>query len=88
MASVMSQIPDPHNVELFCLINGKEQQRSRTDIMIFSIPTLLEYVTQFVTLEEGDLLLTGTPAGVSPVRSGDTIEFGISGIVSAMFTVK
>ncbi|KAK6752725.1 hypothetical protein RB195_003877 [Necator americanus] len=57
------EIPDPHAEELFCLINGVEKQRCKTDVMIFDIPTLIEYTTRFVTLEEGDLLLTGTPAG-------------------------
>ncbi|ETN69848.1 hypothetical protein NECAME_15060, partial [Necator americanus] len=60
-------IPDPHAEELFCLINGVEKQRCKTDVMIFDIPTLIEYTTRFVTLEEGDLLLTGTPAGVCKV---------------------
>lgn len=56
--------------------------------MIFDVPFLIEYATQFVTLEEGDLLLTGTPAGVCRVLPGDNIEFGITGKISANFTVQ
>uniref|UniRef100_A0A0K0EP07 Oxaloacetate tautomerase FAHD1, mitochondrial n=1 Tax=Strongyloides stercoralis TaxID=6248 RepID=A0A0K0EP07_STRER len=73
-------IPDPHNVELFCNINGKVQQKCKTNVMIFNIPTLISYVSQYITLEEGDILLTGTPSGVSKVVSGDYIEFGLTDI--------
>ncbi|PIO52386.1 hypothetical protein TELCIR_26308, partial [Teladorsagia circumcincta] len=81
-------IDDPHAEELFCRINGVEKQRSRTDMMIFDIPTLIEYTTRFVTLEEGDLLLTGTPAGVCRVLPGDTIEFGLEGRITTKFVVQ
>uniref|UniRef100_A0A8R1HSX5 Oxaloacetate tautomerase FAHD1, mitochondrial n=1 Tax=Caenorhabditis japonica TaxID=281687 RepID=A0A8R1HSX5_CAEJA len=83
-----SEIPNPHDVELFCKINGKDQQRSRTDVMIFDIPTLLEYATKFVTLEPGDVVLTGTPAGVTRINSGDVIEFGLTDKLTAKFTVQ
>ncbi|PIO59686.1 FAH family protein [Teladorsagia circumcincta] len=74
--------------ELFCRINGVEKQRSRTDMKIFDITTLIEYTTRFVTLEEGDLLLTGTPAGVCRVLPGDTIEFGLEGRITTKFVVQ
>ncbi|MFH4980314.1 hypothetical protein AB6A40_007023 [Gnathostoma spinigerum] len=83
-----SSTRDPHDLELFCRINGKEQQRCRTNAMLFDIPTLLEYITQFVHLEPGDLLLTGTPSGVCRVNSGDSIEFGLEGIIKATFHVQ
>lgn len=57
-------------------------------MMIFDIPTLLEYTTKFVTLEPGDLLLTGTPAGVSTLKSGDEIVCGIEGVLEMKFTVE
>lgn len=84
----VADIPNPHDVELFCKINGKDQQRCRTDVMIFDIPTLLEYATQFVTLEPGDVVLTGTPAGVTKINSGDVIEFGLTDKMTAKFTVQ
>uniref|UniRef100_A0A7E4VP08 Oxaloacetate tautomerase FAHD1, mitochondrial n=1 Tax=Panagrellus redivivus TaxID=6233 RepID=A0A7E4VP08_PANRE len=83
-----SAIADPHNVELYCVINGAEKQRSKTDVMIFDIPTLLEYITKYTTLAPGDLLLTGTPAGVCRVLPGDVIEFGITGIIKSNVTVQ
>uniref|UniRef100_A0AC35FKT2 Fumarylacetoacetase-like C-terminal domain-containing protein n=1 Tax=Panagrolaimus sp. PS1159 TaxID=55785 RepID=A0AC35FKT2_9BILA len=83
-----SKISDPHDLELYCLINGQEKQREKTNKMIFDIPTLISYVTQFATLEPGDLLLTGTPAGVCRVQSGDTIEFGLTGIIDSKFSVQ
>ncbi|KHJ94173.1 FAH family protein [Oesophagostomum dentatum] len=84
----LSPIPDPHAEELFCIINGVEKQRCKTDVMIFDIPTLIEYTTRFVTLEEGDLILTGTPAGVSRVLPGDCIEFGLTDRVTCKFVVQ
>uniref|UniRef100_F1LC36 Oxaloacetate tautomerase FAHD1, mitochondrial n=1 Tax=Ascaris suum TaxID=6253 RepID=F1LC36_ASCSU len=82
-----SRIADPHNVEIFCRINGVEKQRCKTNVMIFDIPTLIEYITQYISLEPGDLLLTGTPKGVSNVQHGDRIEFGIEGSTIATFMV-
>lgn len=49
-----------------------------TKDMIFKIPDILSYVSQYFTLEAGDLILTGTPAGVGPVKPGDVIEAGMS----------
>ncbi|TMS39913.1 hypothetical protein L596_006367 [Steinernema carpocapsae] len=84
----VSKIPDPHKVELYCLINEQEKQRSVTDKMIFDIPTLISYVSQFATLQPGDVLLTGTPAGVCKCASGDKIRFGLKDIVEATFRVQ
>lgn len=56
--------------------------------MIFSIPYIICYVSKIVTLEEGDLILTGTPKGVGPVKENDEIEAGIDGVVSMKFKVK
>ncbi|KAI1725970.1 fumarylacetoacetate (FAA) hydrolase family domain-containing protein [Ditylenchus destructor] len=80
-------ISDPHAVEIFCKLNGSDRQRSKTDAMIFDVPTLLEYVTRFCTLDTGDLVLTGTPAGVGQCKSGDQLEIGITGITEAKFQV-
>jgi len=56
-----------------------KQQRSTLDF-IFSIPALLSYISAAITLEPGDLLLTGTPAGVGPVKAGDSVEVAIAGL--------
>jgi len=62
--------------------NGVEKQRARASDMVFSIPFLLEYVTRYITLEAGDLLLTGTPAGVAQLQPGDTVEVELLGLSS------
>ena len=60
--------------------NGELRQHGSTTDFIFSIPTLLSYITAAITLEPGDLLLTGTPAGVGPVAAGDRVEVSIEGL--------
>ena len=83
----VSSIPDPHNVNLWCKVNEETRQDGNTKDMIFNVPTLLSFISQYFTLEEGDLVLTGTPSGVGPVRSGDTITGGIPGLVDIKFDV-
>ena len=56
--------------------------------MITKIPELISYISQYFTLEEGDLILTGTPSGVGPVIDGDVIEGEIPGVVHFKFPVK
>lgn len=60
--------------------NGELKQHGSTLDFIFSIPVLLSYITAAITLEPGDLLLTGTPAGVGPVAAGDNVEVLIKGL--------
>ena len=74
------EIPDPGNLELSLTLNGKEMQHSSTNQLIFSIPFLIETITQSITLEPGDLISTGTPSGTGasykpPVfmKPGDTV---------------
>ncbi len=59
--------------------NGVETQRGHSADMAFSIPVLLEYITRYITLEPGDLVLTGTPAGVAQIGHGDVVEVEIVG---------
>jgi 2-keto-4-pentenoate hydratase/2-oxohepta-3-ene-1,7-dioic acid hydratase in catechol pathway len=61
-------------------VNGELRQHGSTADFIFSIPVLLTYITAAITLEPGDLLLTGTPAGVGPVKAGDTVDVEIAGL--------
>jgi 2-keto-4-pentenoate hydratase/2-oxohepta-3-ene-1,7-dioic acid hydratase in catechol pathway len=61
-------------------VNGDLRQHGSTLDFIFSIPTLLAYITAAITLEAGDLLLTGTPAGVGPLKVGDRVDVSIDGI--------
>ncbi|TDL24972.1 hypothetical protein BD410DRAFT_785724 [Rickenella mellea] len=68
-----SAIPDPHNLNIWLKINGVYKQNGTTADMMFRIPKLVEHVSSIMTLEEGDLILTGTPSGVGPVSPGDEI---------------
>lgn len=61
-------------------VNGEVRQHGSTADFIFSIPQLLEYITQAITLEPGDLILTGTPAGVGPLQAGDRVEVSMPGL--------
>ena len=76
-------IGDPHRLdqlEVLCRLNGVERQHGRARDMVFSIPALVAYVSQVMTLERGDLIATGTPAGVGPLRAGDVVEVEIPGV--------
>jgi 2-keto-4-pentenoate hydratase/2-oxohepta-3-ene-1,7-dioic acid hydratase in catechol pathway len=61
-------------------VNGDTKQDGVTSNMIFDVPTLIAYASRMMTLEPGDLLVTGTPEGVGPLISGDRLEIEISGI--------
>ncbi|KAM6299095.1 oxaloacetate tautomerase FAHD1, mitochondrial [Aegotheles albertisi] len=81
------KIPDPHKLKIWLKVNGELRQEGETSMMIFSIPYLISYISEIFTLEEGDLILTGSPQGVGSVEAGDEIEAGISGVLSMRFTV-
>jgi len=72
-----SAIPDPHNVELYLNVNGKSQQLDSTELMLFRIPRILSDISKVMTLEKGDIVLTGTPKGVGSVVPGDVMKAGI-----------
>src|SRR5690242_2513835 len=71
---------DWRNLELTCRVNGVERQRAKATEMHFSIPDLVSFLSQIMTLEPGDLIATGTPAGTGPLHDGDTVEVEISGV--------
>ncbi|TVY91027.1 putative hydrolase [Lachnellula willkommii] len=72
-----SSIPDPHKVELYLDVNGKSRQADSTELMLFRIPRILSDISKVMTLEKGDIILTGTPKGVGPVVPGDVIKAGL-----------
>ena len=72
-----SVIKDPHDVELYLKVNGQDKQRDSTGLMLFRIPRQLRDISRVMTLEKGDIILTGTPKGVGPVVTGDLIEAGL-----------
>ena len=75
-----ADVPDPHALQLRTLVNGRVVQLGRTDNMVNDIPALIEYLSGFMTLEAGDVILTGTPDGVSNVNAGDEVVTEIDGI--------
>uniref|UniRef100_A0A3Q2Z5F6 Oxaloacetate tautomerase FAHD1, mitochondrial n=2 Tax=Hippocampus comes TaxID=109280 RepID=A0A3Q2Z5F6_HIPCM len=82
------RVPEPGNVKLWLKVNSQLRQSGCTSDMIFSIPYLVSYISDFITLEEGDLILTGTPKGVSAVQEQDELQAGIDGLVTMTFTVE
>lgn len=68
------KIQDPHNVTLQLDVNGVTHQKDKTGLMMFRIPQILETVSAIMTLEPGDIILTGTPKGVGPIVPGDKVS--------------
>jgi 2-keto-4-pentenoate hydratase/2-oxohepta-3-ene-1,7-dioic acid hydratase in catechol pathway len=82
-----SEAVDAGNVELWLTVNGETRQRASTSQLIFPVPHLVSYVSQFMTLLPGDVISTGTPPGVGlgfkpPIylKAGDVVELGIEGL--------
>ncbi|WP_102125474.1 fumarylacetoacetate hydrolase family protein [Deinococcus planocerae] len=71
---------DPTDLRVVTRVNGETRQDGRTSHMIFDVVQILTYVTRFVTLEPGDVVLTGTPEGVGPLQRGDTVEVEVEGV--------
>ena len=88
-------VPDPQALGMWLTVNGERRQQSTTANMIFSVAALVSYVSQFMTLLPGDVISTGTPAGVAlgmkpePVylRAGDVVALGIDGLGESQQTV-
>jgi len=81
-------VTDPNSIQLWCKVNGNMRQNGNTKDMVFKIPQLISYISQYFTLETGDLILTGTPEGVGAVKAGDTIEAGLADLVKVKFQVQ
>src|ERR1051326_2411177 len=82
------EIPDPGNLNLKISVNGEERQNSNTRYMILGVPQLIEFASAFYTLNPGDVIVTGTPEGVSPIQPGDTIIATIEKIGSMEVKVR
>lgn len=76
-----SAVSDPENLELWLKVDGETRQKGSTKDMIFKIPFLISHISTFMTLFEGDVILTGTPEGVGPVKAGQKITCGITGLL-------
>lgn len=73
-----SKVEDVNNLNLKLTINGEVRQDASTDGMIIKIPELIEYLSKHMTLNEGDLIFSGTPAGAGPVHVGDHLKASLS----------
>ena len=82
------EVPDPHQLGLWLEVNGQRMQNGNTRNFIFGVPQVISYISQFMTLEAGDVVLTGTPAGVglgqkpAPIflKPGDVMRLGVDGL--------
>jgi 5-oxopent-3-ene-1,2,5-tricarboxylate decarboxylase/2-hydroxyhepta-2,4-diene-1,7-dioate isomerase len=80
-------VPDPHALELRTFVNGELRQRGNTRDLIDDVPALIEYLSGFMTLLPGDLILTGTPEGVVNVSPGDEVVCEIGGLGRLVNTI-
>jgi 2-keto-4-pentenoate hydratase/2-oxohepta-3-ene-1,7-dioic acid hydratase in catechol pathway len=71
---------DPADLRIFCRVNGRLRQMASTREMVFPVPQLVAYISGIMTLEPGDVILTGTPAGVGRLEAGDSVQVEIEGI--------
>ncbi|MBS1125911.1 MAG: 2-keto-4-pentenoate hydratase/2-oxohepta-3-ene,7-dioic acid hydratase, partial [Nitrospirae bacterium] len=71
---------DPDDLLIESYVNGERRQSSRTSQFIFGVDLLVSFISQVMTLEPGDLIITGTPAGIGPLQAGDEVEVRIEGI--------
>jgi 5-oxopent-3-ene-1,2,5-tricarboxylate decarboxylase/2-hydroxyhepta-2,4-diene-1,7-dioate isomerase len=82
------EIPDPANLNLRTYVNGELRQEGNTRDFIYSVPQLIAYLTEFMTLEPGDMIWTGTPKGISHIRPGDVMRLEIDGLGALENTVE
>lgn len=88
------EIADPHNLDMWLDVNGEKRQRGNTNTLIFNLPTIVSYVSRFMTLMPGDVISTGTPPGVGMgmkppqyLKVGDVMTLGIAGLGEQRQTV-
>jgi len=82
------EVPDPATLDLELSVNGEQRQKSNTKYLILGVAELIELASSFYTLYPGDMVLTGTPEGVSPIAAGDRIAATIAGIGTMRVEVR
>ena len=82
-----SQVADPQNLKIRLTVNGKIRQDGNTSMMIHRIPAIISHMSRNFTLDPGDVILTGTPAGVGRIVSGDTLAAEIPGVATLRVSV-
>ena len=81
------EIPDVSNLKLTTKVNGEIRQEGNTKNLMHSVQKLIEYISEFMTLDPDDLIMTGTPKGISPIVPGDVVEISIDNIGTLKNTV-
>jgi 2-keto-4-pentenoate hydratase/2-oxohepta-3-ene-1,7-dioic acid hydratase in catechol pathway len=79
---------DPAHARVRCVVSGQTRQDGTTEHMIFDVPTLVAYVSRMMTLEPGDVILTGTPEGVGPLAAGDSLDVEVTGVGTLKLRVE
>jgi 2-keto-4-pentenoate hydratase/2-oxohepta-3-ene-1,7-dioic acid hydratase in catechol pathway len=87
-AVTKEKVPDPQNLDLMLKINGTVKQSANTNQMIYSIERIISFISEIMTLEAGDLILTGTPEGVGEIKEGDVLEAQLDSICRLTIDVK
>ena len=83
------EIENPDNIDIWLKVNDEMRQTTNTKNMISDCSTLIAYISKYFTLEYGDIILTGTPSGVGPIKDGDIVTSGMGSVVKEMkFEVK
>jgi len=82
-----AQVSDPQNLNLSLKVNGEFRQRGNTNMMMRDLPRIIAEISQIYTLEEGDIILTGTPAGVGQIVSGDILDAEIEQVGTLQVSV-
>lgn len=77
---VEDEIADPHALAVRTFVNGELRQQGHTSNLIFDIPAIIAYISEFMTIRPGDIILTGTPKGISHIYPGDTVRIEIDGL--------
>jgi 2-keto-4-pentenoate hydratase/2-oxohepta-3-ene-1,7-dioic acid hydratase in catechol pathway len=83
-----NKVKNPNNLDLILSLNGIVKQNSNTKNMVFSVEEIIEYISEIMTLEKGDLIMTGTPEGVGEISEGDIIEARLDNLCSLKIDVK
>jgi 2-keto-4-pentenoate hydratase/2-oxohepta-3-ene-1,7-dioic acid hydratase in catechol pathway len=82
------EVPDPNTLSLKLAVNGQVKQDSNTRHLVFDIQRLIEFTTSFYTIYPGDVIMTGTPAGVSPVKPGDVMDVEIEKVGKMQVAIR
>ena len=81
-------LPNPNNIDISLKINGEIRQSSNTNHMVYSVERIIEFISEIMTLEKGDLIMTGTPEGVGEIATDDILDAELGDICSLKVDVK